>query len=140
MPNLSKPRILVVDDDPRIRESLGMLLQSAGYDVVTADNGVTAVAHLRGTVPDVLLTDINMPQMSGVELISHVRNLHPSVPIVAMSGDYHGVAVAAGVVADRFYMKGQPFDNLLTTIASLVATNPIHDPARDDRSRTALAS
>ena len=75
MPNRFKAQILVVDDDPVVRTTLGMFLMSAGYDVATADNGITAVAHLSSTVPDLLVTDLNMPLMSGVELISHVRTL-----------------------------------------------------------------
>ena len=140
MPNRSKAQILVVDDDPGVRESLEMLLMSAGYDVATADNGVSAVSHLSRTVPDLLVTDLNMPHMSGVELISHVRSRHPSVSIVAMSGDYHGDAVRAGIIADRFYLKGQPSHNLLTTIASLIATNPDRESANDDRTRPVLDS
>ena len=88
MSNRSKAQILVVDDDPNVRESLGMLLMSAGYDVATADNGVSAVSHLSKAIPDLIVTDLDMPHMSGVELISHVRNSHPSISIVAMSGDY----------------------------------------------------
>jgi CheY-like chemotaxis protein len=124
MPNKTKPRILVVDDDPCLRESLGMLLTSVGYDVSLAENGVSAVSHFNTTVPDLLVTDLNMPEMSGIELISHVRNQYPSISVVAMSGDHHGDAVPAGIIADRFYPKGQHPHHLLITIASLIATNP----------------
>ena len=140
MPNRSKAQILVVDDDPPIRTTLGMFLISAGYDVATADNGITAVAHLSSAVPDLLVTDLNMPKMSGVELISHVRTLHPKVPIVAMSGDYRGEAVPAGIIADRFYPKGQHLQHLLATIASLIATTPASNIADDTRTRPELDS
>ncbi len=123
MPNGSKPQILVVDDEPSIRESLGMLLVSAGYDVSEAENGVVALSLLDTTVPDLIVTDLNMPHMSGLELISHVRNRYPSISIVAMSGDYEGNAVPAGIIADRFYPKGQHPHHLLTTIANLIAAN-----------------
>ena len=83
MPNRSKPRILVVDDEPSIRECLGMLLVAAGYDVAEAENGVTAVSQLNRMIPDLIVTDLNMPQMSGIELISHVRSRYPSISIVA---------------------------------------------------------
>src|SRR5271157_3444435 len=79
MPNGSKPQILVVDDEPSIRESLGMLLMSVGYDVAEAENGVSAVSQLSRTVPDLMVTDLNMPQMSGIELISHVRSRYPAL-------------------------------------------------------------
>ncbi len=63
-----------------------------------AENGVSAVSHLDRRVPDLIVTDLNMPQMSGIELISHVRSQHPSISIVAMSGDYQGDAVPASLV------------------------------------------
>ena len=124
MSNRSKAQVLVVDDEPGVRESLGMLLMSAGYDVATADNGVAAVAHLSSTIPDLIITDLNMRYMSGVELIAYVRTCHPSIPIVAMSGGYQADAVPASLIADRFYPKGQHPHHLLTTIASLIATSP----------------
>jgi DNA-binding NtrC family response regulator len=134
----SKAQILVVDDDPCIRQALGLLLTFAGYDVAAADNGVSAISQLNTMVPDLLVTDLNMPLMSGVELISYVRSQHPSVPIVAMSGGYHGDAVPASIIADRFYPKGQDLDHLLATIASLIATNPVHKSAQTSHGRPEL--
>jgi DNA-binding NarL/FixJ family response regulator len=61
-----------------------------------------------------------MPEMSGMELISHIRSHYPSILIVAMSGDYQGDAVPAGIIADRYYPKGQHPHNLLTVIAGLI--------------------
>ena len=116
----SKPQLLVVDDDPSIRESLGALLTSAGYDVVVAEDGVSAVSHLYRTAADLVLTDLNMPGMSGMDLISHVRSRYPATLIVAMSGDYQGDSVPAGIIADRYYPKGQHPHNLLAVIASLI--------------------
>ncbi len=115
-----RPQILVVDDEPAVRENLGMLLESVGYDVAMAANGVNAVSQLGRTVPDLIVTDLNMPEMSGMELIAHVRSRHPAMLIVAMSGDYQDEAVPAGIIADRYYPKGQHPHKLLTVIASLI--------------------
>ncbi len=136
----SKPQILVVDDEASIRESLGMFLLSAGYDVTLAENGVNAVSQMTRTVPDLIVTDLCMPQMSGIELISHVRRQYPAISIVAMSGDYQGEAVPAGIMADRFYPKGEHPHNLLTTIASLIAANPARVGAHESRPRPPLDS
>jgi hypothetical protein len=73
-------------------------------------------------------------------LISHVRSRYPSISIVAMSGDYHGDAVPGGIIADRFYPKGQHPRNLLTMIASLIATNPARAGANENGTRPALDS
>jgi len=123
MPEGSNPQILVVDDDPSAREMLEILLRSVGYDVAIAENGVRAVSHLKSAKPDLIVTDINMSEMSGVEFISHVRIQYPSISVIAMSGEYEGDAVPAGVVADRFYPKGQHPHHLLNSIASLIAAN-----------------
>jgi two-component system, OmpR family, response regulator len=136
----SRAQILVVDDDPGIRENLGMLLMFAGYDVATAENGASALLHLNRVLPDLIVTDLNMPHMSGGELISHVRSSHPSISIVAMSGDSQGNAVPAGIIADRFYPKGQPPRNLLAMIANLIATNSARLSAHEDRVRPTLDS
>jgi CheY-like chemotaxis protein len=119
-----KPQILIMDDEPSVRECLEMYLVSAGYDVALAENGASAVAQLNRAVPQVIVTDLNMPQMSGVQLISHVRSRYPSIPVVAMSGDYQRDAIPAAFIADRFYPKGEHPYNLLTTITSLLASNP----------------
>jgi CheY-like chemotaxis protein len=124
MPDNTKLQILVVDDDASVRESLEMLLMSVGYDAAVANNGASALSYLKGSVPDLIVSDLDMPGMSGMELISHVRTQYPSVSIVAMSGGYHGEAVPASIIADRFYPKGQHPHHLLTAIASLIATRP----------------
>jgi CheY-like chemotaxis protein len=140
MPNGSKPQILVVDDETSIRESLGLLLVASGYDVAEAENGVIALSLLSRRVPDLIVTDLNMPQMSGIELISHIRSRYPSISIVAMSGDYEGDAVPAGIVADRFYPKGQHPHFLLTTIADLIATSPAARSTHEIGARPVLDS
>jgi len=120
MSSPSRHPILVVDDEPSIRDSLALLLDSAGYDVSTARDGFAALTHLKRTLPDLVLSDLSMPQMSGYELLSVVRRRFPQIVTVAMSGDYSGDVVPAGVIADAFFGKGQSLRNLLATIAALI--------------------
>jgi len=120
MSSPSRHPILVVDDEPSIRESLALLLDSAGYDVSTARDGFAALTHLKRTLPDLVVSDLNMPQMSGYELLSVVRRRFPQIVTVAMRGDYSGDVVPAGVIADAFFGKGQSLRNLLATIAALI--------------------
>ena len=140
MPNRSKSQILVVDDESSVWESLGTLLLAAGYDVAEAENGLSALSHLNRAVPDLIVTDLNMPHMSGVELISHVRNRHPEISIVAMSGDHPGDEVPAGIAADGFYAKGENPHKFLRTIAGLIATNSVRGSADENRTRPTLDS
>lgn len=118
----AKHQVLLVDDDPSIRECLAMLLISSGYDVRTAEDGFTALLQLRGMLPEVMVSDLNMPEMSGYELLSVVRRRFPQVLSVAMSGAHQGDTIPVGVIADAFYAKGQSPTCLLSTIATLLRT------------------
>jgi CheY-like chemotaxis protein len=124
MSNLSKGRILLVDDDPDVRESMAMLLNEEGYDVRTAEHGFDALLQLRTAVPDVIISDLNMPQMSGFEFLSVVRRRFPEILVVGMSGAYEsGDHLPGGVIADAFHAKGKHHPaELLCTVAALLRT------------------
>jgi CheY-like chemotaxis protein len=116
-----KTRILVVEDDATVRVTISKLLYDEGYDVSTANDGFDALLHLQQSVPDLILSDLNMPQMSGFELLSVVRRRFPKILVVASSGAYDSSAIPDGVIADAFYAKGQESAaNLLEIIADLV--------------------
>jgi CheY-like chemotaxis protein len=128
MANPFRHNILVVDDDEAVRDSLGLLLQSSGYDVSMAVNGFDALLQLKRSVPTILLSDLNMPQMSGFEFLSVVRRRFPRISVIAMSGAYQsGDAVPGGVIADAFYAKGHGDpETLLQTMAELIRTSAAH--------------
>ena len=115
--------VLVVDDELSIRNSTSMLLKLAGYDVCTAENGFDALLQLGKAVSDIIISDLNMPQMSGFEFLSVVRRRFPDVPVIAVSGAYDsGDQVPGGVIADAFYSKGRHHPGeLLRTVAELIA-------------------
>jgi CheY-like chemotaxis protein len=120
----SKHHILVVDDEPSIRQTIRMLLFQVGYDVSTAEDGFDALLQLKTLTPDVIISDLSMPKMSGFEFLSVVRRRFPEIPVIAISGAYEsGDLVPGGVIADAFYAKGthRP-DELLRTIADLIRT------------------
>jgi CheY-like chemotaxis protein len=125
MSNTPKHQILVVDDEPNVRESLAGFLNNAGYDVSTAEHGLDALLQLRRETPDVIISDLNMPQMSGFEFLSVVRRRFPKILVVAVSGAYQsGDCVPGGVIADAFYSKGQHHPaELLRTVAELIRTS-----------------
>ena len=124
MPTSAKCQILVVDDDPSVRDSLAMSLMAAGYDVVAAEDGFRALSQLRKRLPDLILSDLDMPGMSGFELLSVVRRRFPQVSTVAMSGGYVGNELPFGVIADGFFAKGGQSNNLLWTIQRLLRSAP----------------
>ena len=78
--------ILVIDDEPDVRDAVKRVLDRAGYSVRTTDSGVDALAELERIRTDVVITDIIMPKIDGVQLIESIRKLFPAVRIIAISG------------------------------------------------------
>jgi CheY-like chemotaxis protein/DNA-directed RNA polymerase subunit RPC12/RpoP len=114
-------RILVVDDEPALRATAEMLLKSKGYEVRTAADGFEALVELRNGLPDVLISDLSMPKMSGFELLSVVRRRFPQIVLIAMSGEYT-TSQRASLIADAFFPKGgQSPEQVIGRIAELLA-------------------
>ena len=101
-----KYRILVVDDEPLIRRTSAMVLADEGYEVRTAGDGFEALVELRQSPPDVIISDLSMPNMSGFEFLSVVRRRFPQIPVIAISGQYNGTK-PTGLIADAYFSKGQ---------------------------------
>ena len=105
-----RPRVLVVDDDDDLTRSMRILLERAGFEVELASNGARALEVQRNFPAHVLITDIFMPEMDGLETIQQFRQEFPAVKIVAMSGasgrtDYlltAGTAGAGGTLQKPF--------------------------------------
>ena len=103
---LRKRSVLSVEDEGDLRVILAAMLVQTGFDVRTAWDGVSALLEMETGIPDIIISDLNMPRMSGFELLSIVRAEFPLVPLIAMSGAFSGTQVPEGVVADAFYEKG----------------------------------
>jgi CheY-like chemotaxis protein len=99
--------VLVVEDDQSLRVVIRMILENAGYAVSEARNGRAALESIEGGRPDVILADMRMPIMNGVELVHHLRAdaTTASIPVVLMSGlltDSDGSSAADAIVAKPF--------------------------------------
>jgi len=79
-------RILVVDDEPNICDVVQSFLENEGYDVITADSGVSAVSTLEEGEFQIMLLDIRMPDMDGLQCLRTVKDMYPDIEIVMMSG------------------------------------------------------
>jgi two-component system nitrogen regulation response regulator NtrX len=88
-----KPRILVIDDEAAIRDSLRMILEYEHYEFVGASSGPDAVAAIKREPPDVILLDIKMPGMNGLETLAEIRKIDEALPIAMISG--HGTTADA---------------------------------------------
>ena len=102
-------RVLVVDDEPDLRELYAVNLKEAGHEVLTAANGAEGLGLLKGTNPDVILVDLMMPVMDGYEFLHHLRKMpeHRGTPAIVVS------AVATGAFSRKLGASGfvaKPFD------------------------------
>ncbi len=78
-------RILLVDDDPGLRQLLSLCLCNAGYQVSVADSGPQALANLTALRPDLVITDLRMDDMDGLALFEHIRDHHPTLPVIILT-------------------------------------------------------
>jgi two-component system, OmpR family, KDP operon response regulator KdpE len=107
-------KVLVVDDEPPIRKLLRMGLTTQGYEILDAPNGKTAL-ELMAQKPDVVILDLGLPDIQGLELLRMIRARNESVPIVVVSsrGDEAGKVQALDLGADDYVTKPFGMDELL---------------------------
>ena len=104
--------LLLVDDDPGLLKLLGMRLTSEGYSVVTAESGQEGLRVLNREKVDLVLTDINMPDINGLELISYMRNNpnYQDIPIIIISTEGSQKDVERGKLLGANDYVVKPFD------------------------------
>ena len=126
MPPSSFPyRILLVDDELHVRQIGSMLLESKGYEVLGAEDGFEGLAALKRSLPDIIISDLRMPNMNGFEFLSVVRRRFPVIPVIVISGEFTGLTVPESVLADAFFPKGQyKVEQLFEKIAELLHQLP----------------
>jgi CheY-like chemotaxis protein len=119
------PEILVVEDDETVRDAVSMMLERAGYEVTQAENGLVAAGLIQDWTPDLVITDVFMPDGDGIEMLTLIRNRLPTLPVIAISGgsptlrlDYLRVADDLGAAATL----QKPFDAevFLSTVADVL--------------------
>jgi CheY-like chemotaxis protein len=123
---MRKHRILIIEDDEFVKNMLKQTIERAGYDVATAANGHIGLKLYKSNPFDVVITDLIMPDMEGIETITHLRKNNPGVKIIAISGggrnspeDYLHIAEKLG--AKRTFSKPIDRQALLNAIQELIA-------------------
>ncbi|MCP5156606.1 MAG: response regulator [Ectothiorhodospiraceae bacterium] len=121
----ARPVVMVVDDDDVLRSYLQELLEGEGYTTIVASNGREALKRMSDGVPDIVLTDLVMPECEGVELMQSVRREIGPVPVIAMSGGRRMsstyLEVADRLGADATLAKPFKARELLDTIERILA-------------------
>jgi len=105
-------RVLVVDDDHNIRDLIAFRLQSVGYDVVTADNGHEALAVAGRVLPDLLVLDVNMPGLDGIEVCHavHENAVTAKIPVIVVSARAQRTDIDLAYAAGAEDFLAKPFD------------------------------
>ncbi len=118
-------RLLLADDDEALLVTLAARLSDEGYDVRTARDGFEALAVMREGAPDLLVSDLKMPNMSGFELFSVMRRRFPAVAVIAHSGEFVPAANPS-LLCDKLIIKGRNSNfELLDAIRDLVSQSPL---------------
>jgi len=119
-------KILIIDDDVFVRKILIKLLERNEYTVIAASNGDQGIQLFKDHHPDLVITDIIMPEKEGLETIGELKELNSDVKIIAMSGGGFGdpgmyLDLASGFGAVRTFSKPINNNELLSTIKDLIA-------------------
>ncbi len=124
MPNPSAYSVLLVDDEPAMRDVLSIELKNAGFEAQEAQDGIDALVKLRDTLPHVIISDLQMPRMSGIEFIAVVRRRFPHIPVIVFSGSTPG-EFPAEAKPDGWFEKGaRQIPELMKAVHALVRKTP----------------
>ncbi len=104
---VTKPRILVVDDERRIADTLVIILNQNGFDASAVYTGTDAVDRARSSRPDLVISDVIMPDMNGIEAAIQIRNILPACRILLFSGQ-----AATADLLEKARAEGHEFDIL----------------------------
>jgi adenylate cyclase len=120
------PTILVVDDDPVIQKLLLVNFEMEGYRVLTASDGVEGLETVGGESPDLVLLDVMMPRMDGLEVVRHLKadQATKGIPVILLSAKAQATDISVGLDAGADDYVTKPFDpqELLDKVVALIGT------------------
>lgn len=119
-------RVLIVDDDPAVVEVLKDFFTEAGYTTDTALTGRDALTLIQQTRPEVVLLDIRMPDIDGVEVLGRIRAAHPEIPVIMITGNDDLALARNTLKMGAFDYVAKPFD--FGYLAQAVATACVYRP------------
>ncbi|HEX8790359.1 MAG TPA: sigma-54 dependent transcriptional regulator [Polyangiaceae bacterium] len=136
-PGESRVRIVVADDEASARSGLATLLKQEGFDVVLAEDGGSALARVQETAPDVLVTDLRMPGMDGIDLLRKAREADPDLIVVLMTA-FAEVETAVRAMqegAEHYLTKPLQIDELVLVIRRALERRSLKHEATELRAR-----
>jgi CheY-like chemotaxis protein len=114
--------VMLVDDDPQLRHVVSMFFELEGYNVVQAKDGREAITLLAEYVPDVILLDLMMPEVTGLEVVQHVRSMKnlKDIPVVVFTAAEMKEEELQAAGADRFITKPYSLEGLRRVVRALI--------------------
>jgi DNA-binding NtrC family response regulator len=106
-----KPSVLVVDDESGILDTLRILLRNEGFEVTTAQGGKAGLEQIRAGTHDIILSDVRMPQVSGLDILNAAREQDPMTPVLLMTAQASLQSAISAVNSGAFYYIQKPFSN-----------------------------
>ena len=106
-----KPSLLVVDDESGILDTLRILLRNEGFEVTTAQGGKAGLEQIRSGTHDIILSDVRMPQVSGLDILTAAREQDPMTPVILMTAQASLQSAIGAVNSGAFYYIQKPFSN-----------------------------
>lgn len=124
----SNPKILLVDDEELLREGVQEMLEMQGFSVISAANGELALACVKEQDIDLIITDLVMPKMDGIDFVQQLRMINPDVPVIVVSGSTRNIMQRYGIEtiqvpgADASLSKPFKSVDLIAQIRDLLAS------------------
>lgn len=118
--------VLLVDDDPIVRNLLSRYLEKAGFEALQAEDGIDALGKLRDILPKVIISDLQMPRMAGFEFIGVVRRRFPAIPVIALSGSIPSELPVEPKPNLWFEKRVERLPDLVRIVNELARTVPDH--------------
>lgn len=116
-----KNKVLIVDDEKNIRLLLNEELTDEGYDVITAENGASALKMIAEEKPDIVTLDIKMPGEDGLSILRKIREIEYDLPVIICSAYSIYKSDFSAVAADHYVVKSSNFEELKTKIKEILS-------------------
>jgi FixJ family two-component response regulator len=112
-----RPLVLIIDDDLAVRESLAMVMEAFGFRTQTAMNGIEGLEAVDAETPSAIITDLQMPGMNGLELLTALRRTSTGIPVIVISGG--DIEMARQMRADAAFHKPLAVFEMIDTVSNL---------------------
>lgn len=119
---MSKGIILIVDDEQTIRETLSMVLEDEGFTCLRASNGIDALRNIKQNKIDVLITDVHMPKMNGLKVLTETQKISPKTKTIVITAysETDNAFKSLKLGASAYLIKPLDFDDVITRVEQLV--------------------